>query len=154
MNLEKYFLRVSVLPPTLLHCRPSHFLSVLPIPCPGPCSRWSRALGLVQVPPTHVSLWALSVHKNTLQCPPAVKLRWQVWWICLLSGNSMTSDVLWHFTCYENPDEGEKSLPHCWAACTRIDYNLIHWCYRHSPGSQPPSPVLTLVVGLELPSGK
>ena len=66
----------------------------------------------------------------------------------------MSSDLLRHFACHKNPDEGEKSLPHCWAACTRIDYNLNHWCHMCSPGSQPPSLVLILVVGLELPSGQ
>ena len=69
MNLERYFLRVSVSHPTLhLYCRPSYFLSVLPIPCPGPYSRWTGALGF-GTSPSYVSLTvgSLSAQKYTAE---------------------------------------------------------------------------------------
>jgi hypothetical protein len=37
--------------------------------------------------------------------PPAVKLRWQTWWICLPSGNSMTSSFLLHSAACKSPKE-------------------------------------------------
>jgi len=69
MNLERYFLRVSVFHPTLhLYCHPSHFLSVLPIPCPGPYGRWSRALGFGTSPSyVHLTVGSLSAQKYTAE---------------------------------------------------------------------------------------
>ena len=72
---RELFLRMSIFSLTLCLCNPNHFLSVLATPCPGPHSRWRGPWVLAQVPPTHISLWALSVHRNTLQSPPAVRLR-------------------------------------------------------------------------------
>jgi hypothetical protein len=102
--------------------------------------------------PSHYA--SLNAHKYTTESP-ALKPRWQAWMICLPSGNSVRSGLLLHSAACKVLTNKEDHLSSCcWAACTRVDHNSYHWCYRYTAGWQTPSPIPSLLVGLELNSGQ
>lgn len=92
-------------------------------------------------------------HRNTLQHPPAGSLRSWDWRFWLLSGSSQSSDRWLHSVVHKHFGEECKPSPRWEAVCTRTNNNQYLWCYMYSPGSLCLSPVQTLVVEAEWPSG-
>ena len=65
---RELFLRMSIFSLTLCLCNPNCFLSVLATPCPGPYSRWSRALGFgAGLSYTRLTVGSLSAQKYTAE---------------------------------------------------------------------------------------